>query len=459
MPNEKAPLFGKVLDWIGRRDTHPAAHPSAPARTARNGPSQDLLRAFRILGVGAAVLFPLFGWIHLRLEPGAVEPMKERFAYAAVCLVVVGTTFVRALARPAVVGINLVLFASGPWVISLAVRNGFTPTYTLTTLMTIAIASAGFSRRGMLAGYLFVSFACMVAGLALSGLPGMDRFHIVVVVGCLCFFSYLFGSSRLRVQERVGELEDLRRVLIDQSSDVLAIIDPISREAVEWNSRAQATFNLTRDEAVTGLPAAVFGTAEWRAVDAVLIMRDIAERGVHQRERLYLVEDARAFWGELSVTSLRLGRRGLLLARVSDVTARRRMEGKLGLAEQEQRFFAEQSADVLLRMTPVGYCLEASSAVRKLLGAEPEEVAGRSLYEFVHPDDAGSLRRWAEAPAGGRSFRLRCRMRRTDGTTVWADFLARKVVEPGTEELREVVAVLRDASESMSVEEGLDRNS
>jgi len=455
MPNEGVPLFGRILDWIGRKESLRAGH--SVVRTRRDEPSQDLLRAFRILGVVAAVLFPVFGWVHLRIEPGSMEPMAERFAFGAACLVVVGMTFVRRLAGPTIVGINVILFIAGPWVISVAIRNGFEPMYTLTTLMTVAIASAGFSRKGVLAAFLALSFACTVWGLMMSALPGMDRFYVAVVMGCLCFFSYLFGYSRLRVQERVGELEDLRRVLIDQSSDALVIIDPISREAVEWNSRAQSVFNLTRDEAVTGLPAAVFGAAEWRAVDAVLILRDVAERGIHRRERLYLVEDARAFWGDLSVTALRLGRRGLLLARVADVTARRRMEGKLGLAEQEQRFFAEQSADVLLRMTPVGYCLEISAAVRSLLGVAPEEVAGRSLYEFVHPDDTDALRRWAETPAGGRTFRQRCRMRRGDGTNVWADFLARKVMEPGTEELREVVAVLRDASESKSVEEGLDQ--
>jgi len=451
MPSEGAPLFGKILDWIGREEK-----PRAPRVV--DEPGRNLLRAFRVLGIAAAMLFPVFGWIYQRLVPDAVEPMLERYIYAASCLVVVGMTFVPPWSRAALWGVNAILFASAPWIISVAARNGFSSPYTLSVLMVIAIASLGFSRRPALAVFLLVSFVCTVFGVGLSAQPAAGRLFILTVVGSLCFFSYLLGASRLKIQERVGELEDLRRILIDQSSDALVIIDPISREAVEWNSRAQAVFNLTRDEAVAALPAAVFGTAEWRAVDAVLIMRDIAERGVHQRERLYLVEDARAFWGELSVTSLRLGRRGLLLARVSDVTARRRMEGKLGLAEQEQRFFAEQSADVLLRMTPVGYCLEVSSAVRKLLGAEPEEVAGRSLYEFVHPDDAGSLKRWAEAPAGGRSFRLRCRMRRTDGSIVWVDFLARRVMDPGTEELREVVAVLRDASESRSVEEGLERD-
>jgi PAS domain S-box-containing protein len=452
MQSEKAPLFRKILDWIGRED-----RPRAPAPL--DLPARDLMRAFRVLGVAASVLFPLFGIAYRKLVPGAVEPMGERYVYAAACLIVVGMSFVPSWSRATIWAINLIFFASGPWIISVAFRNGFALPYALSVMLVIGIASLGFSRRLHLAAFLAVCFLCTMAGVTVAGVLQTEKFFIVGVVGILCFFSYLLGASRLKVQERVGELEDLRRVLIDQSTDALVIIDPITRLAVEWNSRAQSMFNLTRGEAPPGLPAAVFGSAEWGPVDAVLILRDVAERGVHQREKLYLVEDARAFWGELSVTSLRMGRRGLLLARVADVTARRRMEGKLGLAEQEQRFFAEQSADMLVRMTPVGYCLEVSSASKALLGAEPGDVAGRSLYEFVHPEDAGSLRRWAESPAAGKSFRQRCRMRRADGSAVWADFLARKVSDPGTEELREVVAVIRDASESKELEEGLESGS
>ena len=71
---------------------------------------------------------------------------------------------------------------------------------------------------------------------------------------------------------------------------------------------------------------------------------------------------------------------------------RNRVERALRESEARYRLMAENSTDIISRTTTSGVILYASDASRRLLGYEPAELAGKSIYEFMHPDDREETR-------------------------------------------------------------------
>ena len=120
----------------------------------------------------------------------------------------------------------------------------------------------------------------------------------------------------------------------------------------------------------------------------------------------------------------------------------------LVLQESEERFrvLAENSTDVISRHTPDGAYLYISPACIAIFGYAPEELLGRRLEEFVHPDDAQAVAdRYGERRSIGETGTVEFRFRRQDGQYVWLEATCRTL--PDTRGgVREVHASARDIS-------------
>lgn len=86
----------------------------------------------------------------------------------------------------------------------------------------------------------------------------------------------------------------------------------------------------------------------------------------------------------------------------------------------------QHSTDMIARSTLEGTYLYASPACQTLLGFAPEELNGRSVYEFTHPGDLDTLKAtYAATPGLPRVRVLTCRSRRKDGTYIWLETVSR----------------------------------
>lgn len=108
---------------------------------------------------------------------------------------------------------------------------------------------------------------------------------------------------------------------------------------------------------------------------------------------------------------------------------------------------AETLGEMVSRHDPQGTYTYASPASRDLFGYEPEELVGRSAYEFLHPADVDDIRGANSALVnGGDKIEVRYRHRHKDGSYVDCEAIAHAVRDEDGD-LRELIVLKRDISE------------
>jgi PAS domain S-box-containing protein len=151
--------------------------------------------------------------------------------------------------------------------------------------------------------------------------------------------------------------------------------------------------------------------------------------------------------GALVLLALLLG--GLLVRRV-----RIGEEAKQALRESETlyRLLAENSRDMIVRLSLDGAQLFVSPGARDLLGYQPEELQGAADGELVHCDDqAAHAAVFRHVASGGGPAVSTYRARAKDGRYVWVE-AAMHLVKDAAAGGAEVMSVVRDVSQRKEAE-------
>jgi PAS domain S-box-containing protein len=135
-----------------------------------------------------------------------------------------------------------------------------------------------------------------------------------------------------------------------------------------------------------------------------------------------------------------------------DVTDARHGEAALADSERAFRTLADNSTDVITRMTLSGLLVYVSPSVESVLGHAPSDLVNRSAAEIVHADDWASFAKTLEAAEEGVTIPSVFRAVRSDGTYAWCESSSRIRRDPITGEM-EVQASTRDISDRRQVEE------
>ncbi|MFC7202956.1 PAS domain-containing sensor histidine kinase [Haloferax namakaokahaiae] len=106
-----------------------------------------------------------------------------------------------------------------------------------------------------------------------------------------------------------------------------------------------------------------------------------------------------------------------VLVSMHDVTEQRETEARF-------RAFVENSRDIVSFIDTDGNIRYHSPAVESVLGYTPDEQIGRSVFDFVHPEDRSEIERAYRDAVGeesnaGKSYRYR--YRHADGSWVWLE--------------------------------------
>ncbi len=135
-----------------------------------------------------------------------------------------------------------------------------------------------------------------------------------------------------------------------------------------------------------------------------------------------------------------------------DVTAAKEAERELAAAlealaesEREYRLMAENSTDMITRHTPDSRYSYVSPVVRTLLGYQPEDLMGKSPYDFIHPEDKVTLRSThTELLEQPDVQTVQYRIRRKSGDYVWLETTTHALRDSETADVVELQAASRD---------------
>lgn len=145
----------------------------------------------------------------------------------------------------------------------------------------------------------------------------------------------------------------------------------------------------------------------------------------------------------------------------TDITAQTRQTRALREAEERAResegryqLLAEAASDVTIAMrhNTVTY---VSPSVRRVMGWDPSEIEGKSLFGFCHPEDAGEVLSHMQLLSGQPDTDYRARALRPDGSYVWVEARARMTPADREPNAPTLVINLRNISVRKQVEDEL----
>jgi PAS domain S-box-containing protein len=161
------------------------------------------------------------------------------------------------------------------------------------------------------------------------------------------------------------------------------------------------------------------------------------DREQSARDRSQAREDSDALLAQLTAIETEEG------------AARGRAEEALRESEERYRLLAENSSDVIRRISSDAIVSYVSPASRSVLGYEPEELVGRGYSWGIHPEDEALVRDAVGAfmAGSGDTATYEYRTRRQDGTYVWVESRMRRLSSPGAGAPGEFQSATRDISE------------
>ena len=112
-------------------------------------------------------------------------------------------------------------------------------------------------------------------------------------------------------------------------------------------------------------------------------------RDQYQIEKRFVCKDGRIVWGRLTVSAVRSSEHAPLHAvgMLEDITRRKEAEQELQRREERFRRLIENASDLITVINCEGIAQFQSPSSERVLGFKPEEIAGRSVFEIIHPED------------------------------------------------------------------------
>lgn len=141
------------------------------------------------------------------------------------------------------------------------------------------------------------------------------------------------------------------------------------------------------------------------------------------------------------------GRRRGFDALVTDITARVEAEQLVESRERHFRSLVRNSSDMVFITDAEGVLLDATPSVQRILGYTPEELIGRSRFDFFHPEDLdAAIAKFAtDAQRSGPPVASELRVRDAHGRWRWIECTATNLLDDP--DVRGMVLNARDVTE------------
>ncbi len=147
-----------------------------------------------------------------------------------------------------------------------------------------------------------------------------------------------------------------------------------------------------------------------------------------------------------------------IVVNARDITDHVRLEETLRRSEEYFRYLTENTYDIITVADAQGMMRYVSPSIKRISGYDPQELIGKSAFDYMHPDDVGRIAQtYAEGVTKpGYTEQVEFRWLHKDGS--WHTHEAVGINALDNPSIQGVVVHARDISERKSLEEELQRS-
>jgi PAS domain S-box-containing protein len=327
---------------------------------------------------------------------------------------------------------------------------------------------------GLGPGLLATAFATMVANyfflppvnsftgptlqavpLVLFALQGLLISSLVAALHSVRQRAEMGAQEARNHQESLRRSEERFRLVVEGVKDyAIFMLDPEGRVAT-WNEGSERVFGYTAEE-IVGKHLSMFiqEVVERGHVEELAIA---AEEDHYEEEGVRVRKDGSRFWASVLITALRDDEGNLkgFLKVVRDITERKEAERALTESEQRFRALVQNSSDVITVVDAEGTIGYVSPAVERVVGYRPEELVGKSVFDYVRPDDLNEAKNmfaglWSRS---GVHLPFEFKVAHKDGSWRHAEFIVNNLLDDPN--VRGLVVNQRDMTERKEAEKKL----
>jgi PAS domain S-box-containing protein len=258
-------------------------------------------------------------------------------------------------------------------------------------------------------------------------------------------------TERLRAEELHSRLA----AIVESSNDAI-IGKNLEGIVTSWNHGAEIIFGYSAKEMV-GQPLERLIPPDRQGEEEQILHRIRQGERVKRFDTVRRCKDGRPIDVSVTVSPIKDAAGHVVGASkvARDATERKHAELELHHREEYFRSLIEYASDLITLVDEEGVIQFQSPSIERVLELKPEQVAGRNLSEFTHPDDlprlSAMINRAVANPDSPVS--IECRLRHHDGAWHLFAFVGRSI--PHGADGKRVVFNSRDISVSRNLEEQL----
>ena len=206
-------------------------------------------------------------------------------------------------------------------------------------------------------------------------------------------------TARKQAEEQIRLSEERYRMLAENMSDTVWLMDMSLRTTyISPSVTRQRGFTLDEINMIP-LERQMTPASLQRALQ--MFAETLSPENLAQPDRLipraieleFYKKDGTKFWSENTFTLIRdsQGQPFAILGSGRDISERKNAQEKLLISEKYFRLLIENNTDAVVLLDPRGIILYESPQNARMLGRTSGQRLGKSGYEFIHPEDKGSV--------------------------------------------------------------------
>ena len=250
----------------------------------------------------------------------------------------------------------------------------------------------------------------------------------------------------------------LRHAAVIESSEDAIVSGTLDGIIVSWNKGAEKIYGYTAAEAVRK-PIKMLAPPEL-ADEEIRILETLKAGGrIESFETVRVTKTGKRINVSLTISPIKdlsgrtVGRSGI----AREITERKQAEDAIRQSEMQYRRMVETTNEGVWLLDLRLHTSYVNRQMAELLGYEPGEMVGKSVFDFYFPEDVERKKQRLEGRQQGLREQFEERLRRRDGSELWVRMAATPVFKDNGE-FDGALAMMSDITERKRSEEALQKS-